>query len=208
MRKAIVFAIALVLATIVVTAMPMNAIAAKFTSITPSKGKVGNAAVVHGEGFKGGAVTVKFGSADPVPAATPSDKVGKVKIPNKVATDPNPVPVKIFIDEVLVPGDILFEYDPAGPEPAIGGFSPPSTLVGIEFSIEIVGTCFTTPHNRMPDQIVLIGPDAIWGWVVPDGVTDTSFMAEFPPVIIPGIYEIIVGFNDGSGATADGFDVT
>lgn len=207
MKNRLAIFMALTLVTIVFASMPMNVNAARVDSITPSKGKVGHTAVVHGEGFKGGAVTVKFGSADLVPASVPTDKVAKITIPNKAATDPDPVPVKLFVDDVLVPGDITFEYDPAGPEPMIIGYSPPSALIGEDFSIVVEGTDFMTPHGRVPDQIVLMGPDVIWGSVDFSTATDTSLAAGFPPAAIPGDYEILVGFSDGSGASAEGFIV-
>ncbi|UCE28722.1 MAG: IPT/TIG domain-containing protein [Candidatus Bathyarchaeota archaeon] len=205
MRKAIAFGIALALVTMVFASTLTNAYAANVDSITPSKGKIGNVAVIHGNGLKGGAIKVKFGSADPVPATASSDKVGKCTIPNKHATDPDPVPIKIFVDGVLVSDDLTFEYDPAGPEPMITDFTPPEVMIGTDFSIEIAGTNFMTPHGRIPDQIVLIGPEAIWGWH--EVFSDTGLTAKFPGATIPGEYEIVVGFSDGSGASAEGFRV-
>ena len=49
MRKAIAFGIALALVTMVFASMPTNVYAANVDSITPSKGTVGNVAVVHGD---------------------------------------------------------------------------------------------------------------------------------------------------------------
>jgi len=59
----------------------------------------------------------------------------------------------------------------------------------------------------MPTQIYLIGPENIKGTIT-GSVTGTSFKAKFPAIAEIGIYMFIVGFNDGSGADAYGFEVT
>lgn len=198
---------ALALFAMVLTVVPLNASAPSVRSITPSKGKVGNTAVIHGEGFQGGTVTVKFGSAAVQDMDIPNDKTIKVTIPNRDARDPDPVTVTVTVNGVPA-GESPFSYKIIGPEPQIISFVPLSVPAGIEFSLEIVGTDFTSAQGRMPDQVLLIGLETIWGWIIPESVTETSFATEFPATTLAGDYEIVVGFSDGSGASAEGFVVT
>ena len=206
MRKEIVAGMIIALIAIAFAVMPMNVDAPGSTSITPSKGKVGNVAVIHGTGFDGGAVTVTFGRAEAKDVKVPNNKTVKVTIPAKDVRDPDPVPVKVTVDGVLA-GEVPFSYKIIGPEPQITAFIPWGVPAGMEFDLEIVGTDFTTQQGRKPDQVLLVGPDTIWGSVIADSSTDTAFTAAFPLAAIIGSYEILVGFTDGSGASAEGFEI-
>ncbi len=207
MRRLIVIGLVLALVSVVFVAVPMNVGAATVDQITPSKGKVGKTAVIHGSELKGGTVVVKFGKSVAQDVTVLNDRTVKVTVPNRDALDPNPVKVTVTVDGVPAMGDLEFYYDPPGPEPLITGFDPTEVMVGIPFSVMIVGTDFMTPQGRVPDQVFLFGPGIVMGWVV-GGVTATGFVAEFPAVAFAGYYLIVVGFSDGSGASAEGFLVT
>lgn len=198
---------AMALSALVLTVMLRNVTAPSVRSITPSKGRVGNTAVIHGEGFRGATVAVKFGNATVQDMDIPNDKTIKVTIPTRDARDPDPVLVTITVNG-LPAGEAPFSYKIIGPEPHIGSFVPLSVPAEIAFSLEIMGTDFVSPQGRLPDQILLIGPETIWGWIVTGSITEASFTAEFPAATLAGDYEIVVGFSDGSGASAEGFAVT
>ena len=200
MRKAIAVGIVLALASMILAAVPMKVSASSVTRITPSKGKVGNTAVIHGSELTGSSVVVKFGQSEAQDVKPLNDKAIKVTIPNRHATDPNPVKVTVTIDGASATGDLEFLYDPPGPEPAIEGVDPSEAQVGTIIGVTVIGTDFTTPQGREPNQIFLFGPETIQGIIVGSS-TATSFKAEIPPAAIPGVYLIVAGFNDGSGAS-------
>lgn len=206
MNKAITIAMVLALITLVFSAMPVKVNAAVVRNLGPKRGKPGLPVNIIGEGLAGHSIQVKFGSA-PASATAVNDKVIRTEVPQKNLLDPNPVKVTVFVDGVQVLGDIDFLYDPPGQQPVITSFEPMIVPTGTEFIITFFGTDFMTPHGRVPDQILLIGLDLVWGTVVVSSETDTSFTADFPAVAVAGAHSIMVGFSDGSGANVDGLEV-
>lgn len=200
MRKKIAVGLILALVTMTFAAIPMKVNAAEVTKITPSKGKVGNTAVIHGSALSGSGFVVKFGQSQVQDVKPLNDKAIRITIPNRHAIDANPVKVTVTIDGNPATGDLEFLYDPSGPEPIIESVYPPEAEVGAIIGLTVIGTDFMTPQGRMPDQVFLFGPETIQGFVIGEA-TATSFNAEFPPAAIPGIYLIVVGFSDGSGAS-------
>ncbi len=75
----------LIMLTLVLPVILLDADAVSVTKITPVKPKVGHTAVVHGDGFRDcGSFLVMFGSASgevPAPGNVRSDKVVKFKVP-------------------------------------------------------------------------------------------------------------------------------
>ena len=201
MRSAMAMMIIMMLAAGVL-AEPAKA--ATVDKITPSKGKVGRTVVVHGSGFKAGPVTVKFGQSPAEGVKTLDDKKIKVIVPEKNVLDPNPVKVTVTVAGVPALGDAEFLYHAPGQEPVIESVEPESTIVGQPFAIKVTGSDFTTPQGREPNQVVLVGPETVWGTVV-SIESATCFVAEFPPVAIVGDYTLLVGFSDGTEATAENF---
>lgn len=207
-RKALAVGMALALVSMMFAVLPMKASAAHVDSITPSRGMVGKPAIIHGSGLKAGPVVVRFGSVPADEVEVLNDKTIKVTIPQKDARDPDPLPVKVDVDGQPA-GELLFSYKILGPAPVITDFDPLSVPASIEFSVDIMGADFTTPQGRKPYQLFLVsltGVAIIEGWVIPESVTETSLMAKFPAAI-PDEYSILVGFTDGSGANAEGFEV-
>ena len=207
MRKAVVLGMVLALVTMVFAAVPMKVSAPELRDFAPKRGRSGKVNII-GEDLSGIIVKVKFGSVEAPEPEVINDKVIRVEVPPRNVLDPNPVEITVTFDGEPPLGDMWFLYDPAGPEPQITDFKPPMAIAGIPFTLELTGTDFMTPHGRVPNQIFLISPaEVIGGTVVVGTETDTSFTAEFLAAT-SGIYEILVGFNDGSGASAEGFEVT
>jgi len=208
MRKAVSFGIVLALVTMVFAALPMNVAAAEVRNFGPKKGKAGLPVNIHGEGFSSSqTIKVTFGSRDGIDTRVKNDQTIRTTVPERYALDPKKVKITVIIDGVTIEEDLWFEYDPAGPEPVITEVEPAEGIPhAIPSLITISGRNFTTPkgQGRTPTQIFLIGPVTVDGWIIPETVTDTSFTAE---ILVPeiGIYEIAIGFSDGSGASAQGF---
>lgn len=206
MKKACAILMGLTLIAMAFAALPVEVNAPSTEKITPSKGKVGQTVVIHGSGLKSASTAVKFGSSPASNVEAVNNKTVKLTVPNRNALDPNPVQVTVTVDGVPAAGDLLFFYDPPGPTPLITDFDPTTAEVGMPITIFICGTDFTTPQGRMPAQIFLFGPTTIEGIVV-GSATETNFTAEFPATTEKGVYLLIVGFSDGSGANAEGFKV-
>lgn len=210
MRKALAIGMVFALATVALAYLPMNASAPEIRNFGPKKGKAGLPVNIHGNDFgSSNTVTVKFGSRDGIDTHVKNDQTIRTTVPERHALDPQKVKITVVLDEVSIVEDWWFEYDPPGPEPVITDVEPAAGIPhAIPSLITIIGTSFATPEGqgRVPTQIFLIGPVTVCGWIIPDSITDTSFTAE---VLVPeiGIYEIVVGFSDGSGATAEGFQI-
>lgn len=204
MRKALAVGMALALVTVAFVAIPMKVNAPNITQITPSKGMVGKPTIIHGSQLKGNTVTVRFGEAEARDVKSLNDKAIKVTIPVKNALDPDPLMVTVTVDGVSA-GEIPFSYRIIGAEPVVKNFGPKQGKAGLPISVAVEGTDFTTPQGRKPYQVFLFGPETILGIIDDNTVTATSFTTEFWPAT-PGFYLIVVGFSDGSGASAEGFE--
>jgi hypothetical protein len=169
--------------------------------ITPEKGKVGQNAVIHGAGFRGGSIDVKFGQNGSTQTVIGvNDNNIKVDVPNRNPQDANPVTVTVSEASVTI-GSFLFEYKIPEPEPIITSFDPASAPVSTPFTVTLSGTDFTTAQGRFPDDAYLVsrtGPDVFRGSV--ESFTIDSAVVAFPPVGTPGDYTILVGFSDGAAA--------
>jgi hypothetical protein len=184
--------------------------AATVNKITPGKGKVGNTAVVHGSGFSGGVVTVKFGRSLAHDVVVPggADRLIRLKVPLRDALDPNPVNVTVLVNGVPAEGATLtFEYNPAGLQPVINSIDPSVVPPNVPFSVTVLGDNFTTNTGRAPSQVYLIQSDFVQQGFLSGGHTGSAFSANFQPIGPLGFYELVVGFSDGSGASLYGFQV-
>jgi hypothetical protein len=103
-----------ILLLILFAVIPMNTTAPSAKKVTPWKGNTGKSVTIHGSGFKSGEVTVKFGQAQVEYIKIVNDKNIKVTVPEKDATDPDNVKVTVYIDGILIPGDLWFYYWPKG----------------------------------------------------------------------------------------------
>jgi hypothetical protein len=205
MRRTLAIGIALAMATIVLIAVPLKVWAPAVSGITPKSGKVGHTAVIHGSGFKGAGVEIKFGEAKAEKVDINSDRVIRCTVPPKHPLDIffniDPVPVTVTIDGILV-GEVQFSYKTQKPEPVITSFDPPFAVEGTEFTIMMYGTGLMTPQGRVPDRAFLIGPEVVEAAVFAES---ESVMGVEPSPFMPvGSYEILVSFSDGSGAVAEG----
>lgn len=112
MRKIAALGIALLMIMLAIAVIPINASAAGPTvdKITPSKGKAGNPAVIHGKDLRGNVIVVKFGDVPAKEVKVVNPKIIKVTIPEKDATDPDPIFVTVEIDGIPIPEELWFEY--------------------------------------------------------------------------------------------------
>ncbi|UCH89055.1 MAG: IPT/TIG domain-containing protein [Thermoplasmata archaeon] len=110
MRKLTTVGLVLIMLILVCVAIPMNASAASITKITPDKGKAGRTTIIHGVELEGNTVHVRFGQSEMVMGELLNFKTIKVTVPEKNPTDPEEVPVFVWIDKRPVPGIIWFEY--------------------------------------------------------------------------------------------------
>ena len=95
-----------------VAVIPTNASATgpAVDRITPSKGKAGNPAVIHGSDLRGNTVVVKFGEDEVKDVKVLNPKTIKVTIPERDVTDPGPIFITVWLDGIPIPNELLFEY--------------------------------------------------------------------------------------------------
>lgn len=111
MRRMLTMGVVLVLLLMILAVAPANAAAANVGKITPSKGKAGRSVVIHGSGLKGQTVEVKFGDVPGSDVRARNGKTIKVTVPEKDATDPDPIVlVTVIVDGITAEGDLIFEY--------------------------------------------------------------------------------------------------
>jgi hypothetical protein len=208
MRKAVAIGVVLALATLVFIATPLKVWSPSIDMIKPEHGKAGHVTIIHGDGFTGANVEVKFGTAKADKADVISDKVIRTTVPPKHPLDiffnVDPVPVMVTVDGVSI-GEMPFSYKIQKPEPVITGFDPKFVVVGTEFTIMVYGTSFTTAQGRVPDQVFLIGPEVVEATILECDACTCLMGVEPSPFYPTGYYEILISFSDGSGAVAEGY---
>jgi len=188
--------------------------------MTPTKGKTGEVAVIHGTGFKEGqvaaGVTIMFGTILTIPAGNievQSGQVIRLTIPEvpvdrRTPTDPSLAPLKVTVtmEGKSVAREFVFQFDPAGPQPVVDGAGGAYDASQNVLLVDVVGRSFTTPGTRKPVQAFLVDYGAS-GNVTE--ATDTALKASISMMTDPRGSElwILLGFSDGSAARTPPFVV-
>ena len=175
--------------------------------LTPEKGKVGHTGVVHGNGFTGLSATITFGAKSAGEIETKSDQVVKFKVPfteasDRLPSDPSKCLVAVAIGDAS--RSFVFQYDPPGDPAVISRFDPDNLPAAVTLTTKAVGTNLANAQGRRPTSVFLV-ESGLAGTINEASISPTSFEFSVTSLttrpIPAGGYTVVVGFNDGSGAS-------
>lgn len=182
------------------------------TRLSPANGEVGHVVTLQGTDLAGAVIEVTFGRAPALEAHNPggSDDVIRLLIPNKVdPRDPDTVTVTVRVDgveAVAIPGPLQFTYSIPQPLPSITDITtgdplrPRTVFQGQPFVLTLTGSNFLMAR-RVPQRCIALGGEVLESEFLAYPPTDTSVSFSFPGLQVPGDYEFMIAFSDGSGAS-------